>query len=108
MSKTPPSTARQRRSSLVTDADGLARQQDARRPAISGPARLSFAELKRATQQLYVTECDNQNPRFDKSVPYKFCKMTPLALHTTEAENTELVFADKAFDRAAIVIEKKL
>lgn len=35
--------------------------------------------------------------------------MTPLALHaTSEAEIIELVFANKAFDRAAIIVEKKL
>lgn len=95
MSETPPSPARRASGSKCGEVH--ARVQDTSRPAIKHPAWLSFDELKQATQQLYAFECVKHSLRFDQSVNYKFCTSTPFALHvTSEAENLELVFVDKA------------
>ena len=75
----------------------------------NGRALFSFAEMRQATEQIFAVASIRHNPMFEKSTHYKFCKSTSLALQTTsDAEHIQLVLLDKAFMRAALVIEKEL
>ena len=109
-------TQKQPETSTSTRGDGIgkcasARQrvQDKRKRTVDPPALLSFATLRRATEQVFAVASVKHNPRFENSTNYKFCKSTSLALQTTsDAEHIQLVLLNKEFLRAAVVIEKEL
>lgn len=110
MTKRQPETAGSTRvDNIVKCAGARHGVQDKRRWSVKPPARLSFATMRQANEQVFAVASVRHNPRFDKSTNYKFCKSTSLALQTTsDAEHIQLVLLDKDFLRAAVVLEKEL
>lgn len=80
------------------------RQQNTAKPTVTG---MRFTDILQTTVRLYASPGVKQGKYFDTSASYKYSTETPVALQAvTEAEHIQLVFPEKAYTRAAIVIEK--